>query len=497
MWISRGCRIILLAAIGVDSAVAQSDAAKQARLELFAARYQHAADLYRQAIEHDASGDAYYGMVRALLKAHHNKEAYAAGEEALTRAAQTPGAETAAGLSLYRQGELSSAENHFRTAIKLDPKYSGALAGLADIYSALSQDKGARDLLRQAYEASPDDPKLMLAHANSLKGADHIAALERVLDATDPETEDARSLRAHIAADRALNGRKARRLISPYEPARLKLVRIGDASRVRGYGLDVKFNGRYEGRLLLDTGASGISLSPKAAQKAGFEMLGDTSTEAKGIGDQKPNESRRYLASEVRIGSVVFGEHPVSVFRSAKDSDIDGLIGADVFQRFVVAIDFPHQQIDLQPYSSLPPDDPEDATTPPAGFHRLIRSGDHLMIATSVNNHPAKWFLIDSGSSQNLIDTASAREFTGVHRDDRTGVRGLQGKVDGVSRADKITLVFGGFRQDNSDLIAISLEKPSDSIGIALMGVLGMPVLWQLRMTIDYRAGAVRFEKVR
>ena len=93
--------------------------------------------------------------------------------------------------------------------------------------------------------------------------------------------------------------------------------------------------------------------------------------------------------------------------------------------------------------------------------------------------------------------TASAREFTGVHRDDRTGVRGLQGKVDGVSRPDKITLVFGAFRQDKSDLIAISLEKPSDSIGIALTGVLGMPVLWQLRMTIDYRAGAVRFEKVR
>jgi type II secretory pathway pseudopilin PulG len=96
MWISRGCPIILLAAIGVGNAVAQSDAAKEARAELFAARYERAAELYRQAIEHDASGDSYYGMVRALLKAHYNKEAYAAGEEALTRAAQTPGAETAA-----------------------------------------------------------------------------------------------------------------------------------------------------------------------------------------------------------------------------------------------------------------------------------------------------------------------------------------------------------------------------------------------------------------
>jgi hypothetical protein len=93
MWISRDFPIILLAAISAGRVVAQSDPAKEARTELFAARYQHAADLYRQAIERDASGDSYYGMVRALLKAHRNNEAYAAGEEALTRAAQTPGAE--------------------------------------------------------------------------------------------------------------------------------------------------------------------------------------------------------------------------------------------------------------------------------------------------------------------------------------------------------------------------------------------------------------------
>jgi len=82
-----------------------------------------------------------------------------------------------------------------------------------------------------------------------------------------------------------------------------------------------------------------------------------------------------------------------------------------------------------------------------------------------------------------------------VRTDSFTGVRGIQGNVDHVSRADRISLVFGGFRQDNPNLIAISLEKTSDSMGIGLTGVLGMPVLAQLKLAIDYRAGAVRFER--
>jgi len=81
-----------------------------------------------------------------------------------------------------------------------------------------------------------------------------------------------------------------------------------------------------------------------------------------------------------------------------------------------------------------------------------------------------------------------------VHGDDRTQLRGVQGKVKDVSRADRASLVFAGFRQDNSDLLATSLEGVGNSSGVGLAGILGMPVLWQVKMTIDYRNGAVRFE---
>ncbi len=126
----------------------------------------------------------------------------------------------------------------------------------------------------------------------------------------------------------------------------------------------------------------------------------------------------------------------------------------------------PRQRTRLEPFQSQPGDDPEDAKALHEGFHRAFRSGNHLMIPTSVNSSPAKLFLIDSGSASNLIDTESARDFTGVHGDDHTTVHGVQGKVDRVSRADRVTLVFGGFRQDNSGLIAINLEKLGDAMGM-------------------------------
>jgi hypothetical protein len=42
--------------------------------------------------------------------------------------------------------------------------------------------------------------------------------------------------------------------------------------------------------------------------------------------------------------------------------------------------------------------------------------------------------------------------------------------------------------------VAISLESMSDSMGVAFGGIIGMPVLRQMALTIDYQEGIVRFQ---
>jgi len=477
----------------------------EAQRELFAGHHQQAASQYTKLLAADPTvGDAWYGMVRSLLELHDSHQAYAAAEQAGVKAPQTSGAETAAGLAAYRRGDLAQSEEHFRRALKINPDYPGALRGLASIYSAVSKPRTARDLRLRAYHLSPEDPELMLVYANTLKGQEHIAALEAVLGKIDASTEMARNLRVHIANDRALGDRKLRRLVSPYQETRIKLVFIMDGPRkLRGLGVRLTLNQKESVKLLLDTGATGMSLSPKLAEKAGLQVISGETSEAKGIGDQKPSTAVSYLASEVRAGDVVFADYPISVFRAAQSVDFDGLIGADVFARFLVKIDFPQAELVLEPrpaanIAGVDDNEPADAVDPSPGFFRVLRFGDHLAIPTKIEGgrpgeHSAL-FLLDSGATSNLIDTETAKQATGVSGDSRTIVTGIQGAVDKTSRADRVSLIFAGFLQENPDLIAISLEKMSDSMGVGFGGILGMPVLGRLAVTIDYRNGSVKLE---
>jgi len=496
--------IVIALAVPFASALAfqvpAPDALAEARTELYAARYAKAAELYSALVAKEpANAAAYYGLVRALIDGRHAQEAYPYAEQALQRAPQTADAENAAGLAMFRKGELAKAEIHFRTALKLRPNNAGALEGMASIYSVVAKSKTARDLLLKAYAQSPDDPVLMLARAYSLKGRDHIQALAQAVAVLDPGCEQARDLRTHIAVDQATAGRELRRLTTAYEPAKLKLLRILDGPRrLRGIGLRVQFNQRQTVTLLLDTGASGIAIAPKAAEKAGLQVLGGEGQDAKGIGDEKTSSAFEYLAAEVRMGNVTFADYPIAVFRQAQSSDFDGLIGADVFRRFIVGIDFPGLELTLDPRPGQlgAPEEPMDASDMlPPGFSKVFRFGAHLALPTSINGEPSVIFLLDSGASANLIDAAIARQSSKVYKDDYTIVKGIQGKVSQVTRASNISLVFAGFKQNNPDLIAIDLEKMSDDFGTGFAGILGMPVLGQMKLTIDYDEGRVRMER--
>jgi tetratricopeptide (TPR) repeat protein len=490
--------VVLVAALSFAATDAPQKSAAQH--ELYSAHWSRAAELYREILRADPSqGDAWDALVRALIEAHRADDAYAAADDAMKNAPETAGAYTARGRALYRQGHLAEAEASFLKAFGLNEKYADALAGLARVRRGVAKFKMAEDLDMMAYRAAPDDPELILSWANTLKGAQHVAALRRALAIFDPETREARSLRAHIASDVALGDRHARVLESPYREYELNLVNILSGPRQsRGVGLRVRFNDSYEATLLLDTGAGGLSLSRKAAKKAGFEALEEEGTEVHGVGDRNRPNSFRYLASEVRDGDLILRNYPVAIFDAAKDSDADGLIGGDVFARFLVQLDWPHMKLRLLPYPGVttPSEDARDSDPPANGFQRIYSVG-HLLIPTLINDEPASLFLIDSGASMNLVNATAARNATKVRGDHSTVLRGVQGRVDSVSRADRVRLTFANFRQDNTDMLAMDLSHASDELGIEVAGVLGMPVLSQLVVTIDYRNAAIRLERGR
>jgi len=135
----------LLCAVTAPLLAVDAGQAAQAEQELFAARFDQAADLYAGMVKSDPSwAPGYYGQVRALLSAYRAQEAYAAAEAAQKAVPGTPPAETVLAMAAYRRAELVDAERHFRMALRLDPNYPGALMGLARILEVVSKFKTAR-----------------------------------------------------------------------------------------------------------------------------------------------------------------------------------------------------------------------------------------------------------------------------------------------------------------------------------------------------------------
>ena len=72
-------------------------------------------------------------------------------------------------------------------------------------------------------------------------------------------------------------------------------------------------------------------------------------------------------------------------------------------------------------------------------------------------------------------------------------VKGLGGTVNNVYRADKATLQFGHYYQENQDIVTLDLSTIARSTGTEVSGILGFAMLRIMQVKIDYRDGLVDF----
>jgi predicted aspartyl protease len=411
-----------------------------------------------------------------------------------------------------------------------------AFLGLARVRNALSMYKKGKMMIDKAHELDPSDPDIQRFWMRTLQLSDRIQALESRLAATEigsPERADIQRNLDHLK-ELASEPRKGCHLVSNVTSTETPLVRLlRDPIHLRGYGLTVNVNGQ-KAKLMLDTGASGILVDRGIAEKAGISKLMET--RVGGIGDKDSKGGYVGLANSIKIGELEFQNCPVEVLEQRSVVDQEGLIGADVFQEFLVDIDFPKEKFRLSPLPKRPDDEAgtagavalrtgdEDAgssadnadsqpgnpkkPTPPASsrFHdpyiapemqsytRVFRFRHDLLVPTKVGDSTLKFFLLDTGAWNNQITPAAAREVTKVHGDSNMRITGLSGSVNKVYSADKAVLQFGHLRQENQDLIAFDLTSLSEFTGTEISGTLGFAMLHLLDIKIDYRDGLVDFD---
>jgi predicted aspartyl protease len=470
------------------------------------------------------------GLVEVLLKQQKVTEADRLVHEALAQDPQSGELMGALAEVQYRAGTPWLAVPTVDASIKLDPCNPRARLISATLLRINSYYASAAKEISTAHALDPSNPRTRSRWLDTLPLKERITELEAYLDSAngeDPET--LRGLHFYLAylKQREIEPHKACRLVSDTNTAEIPFVNLlRDATHIRSFGLDVKLND-HDTRLQIDTGASGLLVSRSVADHAGLKQF--SQTEVGGIGNQGKKAAYTTFADDIKIGSLEFKDCAVEVIDKGNVADSDGLIGMDVFSRFLVTLDYPMRKLVLAP---LPPR-PNDTTKPTLETHgntnedesagsttgppspapkpavhgpydryiapemedwtRVYRVGHNLLLPASLNDSPPKLFIVDTGAFSTTVTPEVAREVTKVHSQDIISVRGVNGKVDKVFTADSITFKFANVAQKVDGVVAFATPTVSKNLNMEVAGFIGITALGQMTISIDYRDGLMKF----
>jgi predicted aspartyl protease len=438
---------------------------------------------------------AQFDQARSLFERHDLNAAEAAARACDSSAPAATPFKILLGEIAFRKGRIEDAESATREAIVINPNSAAAWFALGLISECTFRRRSAREYFGKAHTLAPDAAPAVLHWAMTLDGSDAEAALEAYLDMVKGgpprETEEARAL---LGIRRALGDRKPFTLASAYGRVEIRLDPVMRAGELHAYRIPVSINGGEPVKLLLDTGAGGIVIN--SALAARFHVPRVAAKAVRGLGDTGDVRGYVGIAGQVRVGGVAFRDAVITVGEASTIGGEQGLIGTDVFERFLVTLDLPRGVLRLEPFpegeGDGAPDDRGFTTDP--DFNRIYRLGHSLLVPTSVNGSDPVMFVLDTGAGQTLIARDFAAELARMRSAASLPLHGISGKINDVDAADDLKFGFGGFSVHCLDTLSVNLRRHDDDMGMRVDGFLGFPILKMFVITIDYRNGLIKFD---
>jgi tetratricopeptide (TPR) repeat protein len=454
-----------------------------------------------------ASAEAHAGLVRSLLRGHKLDEAEDAAKKALAAAPTSAMVHAAAGDVAFRAGRFSDTEAEYRAAVKLDANSARAQFGMGRVLQMVSMNKRAKETFAKAHQLDSGDGQIFEYWVETLPCAEQLDAVKKSAGNHPSEAEANR-----IRYLTALTEKKSWVLTGEFKPTEVNIVpygkeltgvndinRNGPMNISKGYGLQVKFNDRTSAVLLLDTGASGITIGRKLAEKAGAVKIAES--RIGGIGDQGPVLSYEAWVDKITIGGIEFRNCVVTVSSKNNVADEAGLIGTDVFEKFLITLDFRERKMLLAPLPKNPnaaseDDQAQDRYIAPEmqSFTKFFRFGHDIVVPVVVNDKAVGNFILDTGADLNTMSPTLAAQVTKATAEGDYTMKGVSGKVDNVLTGKKAILMFAKMRIESHDLPVFSTDNISAAEGTEIAGFIGIRTLVQMKMTIDYRDGLVNLE---
>jgi tetratricopeptide (TPR) repeat protein len=480
-------------------ALAENGLLIEAQQQFDSAKFLNAERFARLALEEEPQSEAATVLlIRSLMEQKKFDEAVEAGNRAAGKFQDSSPVAAVLGEAYFRNGQLSEAATEYRLALSADAKNAIAWSGLGHFQKAAGLPKSAYESFAKAHQFAPNDAGITSAWLHNLPWSERLAAMQAIMADPKSAPELRKLVEEQIGFYKQLGTREFFRLNSDIATYDIPLVPLYDADRrLRGFALQVVINGKKH-KLLLDSGASGFYLSPKAARKLGLDRL--MSTSIAGIGDKGPRAGHTAVAQSVRIGAVEFADCLVEVGDDPilNDDEDSGLIGTDVFDDFLITIEPERRVLHLSPLPKHPEAAPgrlNDAYRAPefASFTRFYQFDHVILVSGHVNSGPVRLFMLDTGAFATSLDPSMKSDLGTVFKQTDLRVTGLSGEVERVGLTSAAHLDFGRFTELSSSFATFDLSRFSDDAGVRISGIVGFARLKAMAITIDYRDHLIGF----
>jgi predicted aspartyl protease len=385
---------------------------------------------------------------------------------------------SALGDSMFRQSRFEDAEAAYTQALTLDPRNTRGHLGLARIATLMSDKDLAAKHISAAYQVEPRNPDVILAFADVVEDRNARQTLLRNFLALSTD-ERAQEVLAKLRIEEQVGSRKASVLDSPYQPYHLPLTQSGKT----GLLLRARLNGVRELRLVVDTGASGVVLNASAARGLNLETL--VPMALAGYGSGPIGMAQVTLASCFEVGGFKLSNPLVEVSQTEVTREADGIVGLDLFENFLIRMDTHERMLTLTPFTA------EHNESLCADCVRTYRLGHLLLVRARVNGSADGYFILDSGAPYSLVSRKLLQRGEGSIRE----AKGIQGSQELQVPSAPVSIQLGNRHFFDFQYATLDTDEISARNGTEITGSIGLSMLLDLALTIDYRDGWVKLGK--
>jgi len=366
-----------------------------------------------------------------------------------------------------------------------------SLWGLATLSLWENDWTGAQNQIEEALALAPERPELLYFSADVAGNpGKSITLFQKYLSLPTDDPEKRRIAEYSIRFMEKTKGMPLNVVWMPSSFTRIDSNFTDGRLTVKG-----TINGNQSVNLMVDTGASGLTLEERKWQpRITTDLL------LSGLGKNEMVKATRAVFDTFSLGKVTIRNPVTSISPTMKMTGIDGIAGTIVFGDYLVLLSLKSGK-DIMLF--LPTEDPL-ALLEKEGLHfkkemslpfRLVSKMIILKGRIKKSNDQMD-ILLDTGAQRSVLSTAAAKKYARINyfltRQLNPTIVGVGGKT-GTFIAENVEIQVGSAKREFPQMIALNLAEVSESLSLDIDMLLGRDFLEGYSLLIDYRKRNVTF----